>query len=573
MALLAPHLDVAGAKCVLALERIPLPPPHSPEEKALKSALGALMQRLWTRPIAHPAEVARLTEACIAHFQTRFLGADTFVFGQFIHTNVVLGKGAEGTVYLGFQLPSLGGQPVAIKKIDKTALLRSAAFEESLDRQCEFLSKTDHPSIVKLYAVEKLESCWYCYYEFLDGGDLDSFLTKRDATPQPGKGSKVNKIKVILSEAKAKEIFRKLVRPVDYLRQNAVIHRDLKPHNFMLTRAGEVKLVDFATMREAMDVGDMAQSIKGTPAYMAPEIWNRERRYEGEKVDVWSMGVILYEMVCGALPWQGDTIPDHLKNVRSRPLAIPASLGLSKELCELLTNVLKVNSDVRMSWAELISHDWLVEDPLSSHVVGNFLEERAAQLELELERLKAKCKVLSTGSEQKDLVIQNLSHQLKEDAEKQEEKDRMIQSLSRELQEEKEARQRDRESASGNEAQVKQAADQLEAFRAEAAAKEAALKDKVLMSTQQVVQLRERIDLAEKEKNEAVDAIRRQLTEALASNHDLSSQLGKRIVLSQSSLSLYSSQFSFLAILQASSNPAMLRLSRLCRPSRLACSS
>ena len=403
--MLVPHLGSTVEQCVVALEAISLPSPHSPEEKILKHQLSTLMAKLWAPPHVHTVEITRVTEACIKHFETRFMGADTFIFGPFIHTSIVLGRGAEGTVYLGFRLAD--GKPTAIKKIDKATLLSSRLFEDSLDRQCEFLSNTaNHPSIVKLYAVEKLESCWYCYFEFLDGGDLDSFLAKKD--PSRPK----EKIKVVLSEAKAKEIFRKLVVPVDYLRQHNVIHRDLKPSNFMLTRNGGVKLVDFATMREEMDAGDMAKSVKGTPAYMAPEIWDRKRAYEGEKVDVWSMGVILYEMVCGALPWCGESIPAHLHKVRSVPLSIPPSLGLGKELSELLVNLLKVNSTLRMSWAELISHEWLLEDPLSSNAVGNFLEERASQLEMQVEQLETRCKIMALDRDNKDGIIKELSREL-----------------------------------------------------------------------------------------------------------------------------------------------------------------
>jgi hypothetical protein len=204
---------------VAVLEALPLPQVGSVEEKKLRLELKRLLTQLWTPPVELPQDVAMITQKAIARFESRFLGADTFVFGDFIHTSLLLGSGSEGMVHLGFQLSS--GKCVAIKKIEKAMLLQSRLFEQALDKQFEFLSKTDHSSIVKLYHIEKLPSCWYVYMDFIDGGDLDAFLTKKDARRPK------EKMKVVLSEAKAKEVFKKLVIPVNYLRENKIIHRDL----------------------------------------------------------------------------------------------------------------------------------------------------------------------------------------------------------------------------------------------------------------------------------------------------------------------------------------------------------
>ncbi len=380
-----------------------MPPVGSPAESRLQTAVRQLLPKLWDQAGRFERQVCDITRACIGVFQSRFLGADTFEFGDFVHTSQWLGKGTEGVVHLGFQI-SHNGRRVAVKKIERS-LIDLHHWDELLNKGFQFLQKANHPSIVKLYHVEKLDSCWYAYMEYIDGGDLRSFLCPQDPS------RKEPAVKMVLSEAKANEIFRKLVGPVDYLRRNGVIHRDLKPANFMLTRGGEVKLVDFATMRSDVAAGSLADSVRGTPAYMAPEIWlASKQKYDGEKVDVWSMGVILYEMVCGALPWIGEDLPSLFRNVNKKPLAIPASLGLSKDLCDLLEHTLKVKPQFRMTWVEVVSHAWLQEDPLAG--VGNFLEETVNQLQLTVEKLQLKCRTLELGQEQKDAAILRLSKEL-----------------------------------------------------------------------------------------------------------------------------------------------------------------
>jgi chromosome segregation ATPase len=299
----------------------------------------------------------------------------------------------------------------------------------------------------------------------------------------------------------------------------------------MLTRSGEVKLVDFATMREDMEAGGMAASIKGTPAYMAPEIWSKGD-YEGEKVDVWSMGVILYEMVCGELPWLGKDIKGHLHNVRNDPLKIKPSLGLSKELCELLGHMLKVKAPMRLSWAELMTHDWLMEDPMSANAVGNFLEENVRRLELMVEKLQTRCNVLETAQGQKDTVIRELSkelQQLQDSHDVNRSAGEEVVALRTELEqvqaryekaatdarvrelelEESHARcaaletrvdKAEKTVQKGDDQRAKQVS-QLKEELAASKRSQKALNEKVVMSTKQVVELQERLAAAEEESN------------------------------------------------------------------------
>jgi serine/threonine protein kinase len=218
--LLFPMLDVACDGVVKVLETLSVPPVGSPAETRLQAAVRQMLPKLWEEAYRFAPQVCIVTRTCIGVFQSRFLGADTFEHKDFVHTSHYLGKGTEGVVQLGFQL-SQGGRRVAIKKIEQSLIDRHH-WADALNTGFAFLLKADHPSIVKLYHVERLPSCWYVYMEYIDGGDLRSFLFNEDSS------RKEAPVKMVLSEAKAKEVFRKLVEPVDYLRRCGVIHRDLK---------------------------------------------------------------------------------------------------------------------------------------------------------------------------------------------------------------------------------------------------------------------------------------------------------------------------------------------------------
>ncbi len=216
---LFPWLDESANDILRIVSSLPIPAVNSAEEVRLQDGLRRMLRRLWETSGQFSAQACDITRACIKCFQSRILGADTFEFGDFVHTSLFLGKGTEGVVHLGFQI-SQNGRRVAIKTISRSKIDQNG-WETPLNKGFAFLQKANHPSIVKLYHVQKLETCWYVYMEHIDGGDLRSFLCKQDAS------KKEPLVRDMLSEAKAKEIFRKLVEPVGYLRRSYVIHRDL----------------------------------------------------------------------------------------------------------------------------------------------------------------------------------------------------------------------------------------------------------------------------------------------------------------------------------------------------------
>jgi serine/threonine protein kinase len=108
----------------------------------------------------------------------------------------------------------------------------------------------------------------------------------------------------VLSEETAKIYLRKILSALQHMHANNVVHRDIKPENIMLTKEGEIKIIDFGLSKKQNKEDSMMKTIAGTPYYMAPEVIC-ERKYSS-KVDLWSVGVLLYVFMCGYMPFMSD---------------------------------------------------------------------------------------------------------------------------------------------------------------------------------------------------------------------------------------------------------------------------
>jgi hypothetical protein len=216
-----PMLDVACDGVVKVLKSLSLPPEDSKTEMQRRVAVRYMLSKLWEQADRFAPQVYAVTRTCISVFPNRYLEGYTFEREDFVHTGHNLEKRYNGVLQLGFRL-SDGGQRVVVKKIER-ALIDKLRWEDALNRRLELLLKVDHPSIAKLYHVERLPTCWYVYIEHVDGANLRSFLSQEDSLREEPF------VDVVLSEAAAREVFRKLVDPVDYLfRFRGVILGDLK---------------------------------------------------------------------------------------------------------------------------------------------------------------------------------------------------------------------------------------------------------------------------------------------------------------------------------------------------------
>ncbi|XP_078592166.1 MAP/microtubule affinity-regulating kinase 3-like isoform X13 [Branchiostoma floridae x Branchiostoma japonicum] len=205
-----------------------------------------------------------------------------------------IGKGNFAKVKLARHVPT--GKEVAIKIIDKTQLNPSSL--QKLFREVRIMKMLNHPNIVKLFEVIETEKTLYLVMEYASGGEVFDYLVAHGRMKE--------------KEARAK--FRQIVSAVQYCHQKRVVHRDLKAENLLLDADMNIKIADFGFSNE-FTPGNKLDTFCGSPPYAAPELF-QGKKYDGPEVDVWSLGVILYTLVSGSLPFDGQ----NLKELRERVL-------------------------------------------------------------------------------------------------------------------------------------------------------------------------------------------------------------------------------------------------------------
>lgn len=267
---------------------------------------------------------------------------------KYIYSTKKIGRGSFSKVYKGFNTKT--DEMVAIKIIEKEILKKSLL--ERLYSEINLMYTLDHENIVKIYDhYENDENC-YIVLEYCAGGDLNQLL----------KSTRLN-------ENQSKDYSRQLIKGLEYLRSKSIIHRDLKPHNILLSLDKSIlKLADFNFARKLWD-GDLAQTLCGSPLYMAPEIISRNDYTTSS--DLWSTGIIIYEMIYGVTPYNDAINPmDLLKKIRTR--RIPFKNSVSRECNDLLFRLLQINPKRRIPWNTLFRHPWLEEDTLIFSMSDSF---------------------------------------------------------------------------------------------------------------------------------------------------------------------------------------------------------
>jgi NIMA (never in mitosis gene a)-related kinase len=234
----------------------------------------------------------------------------------------IVGEGSFGKAYLCQRKKDT--KKVIVKKIN---VARMGAKEVKLtELEATLLSRLRHPNIVSFIESFRATGNLHIVMEFADGGDLEAWLKQRRGR--------------LLSEDSVLHMFVQLSLAIKHIHDRKILHRDLKSQNVFLTSNNVVKLGDFGVSRVLERTMDLAATQVGTPYYMPPEICNNSRY--NSKCDIWSLGVMLYELMTLRLPFQGNSMKDLLRNIINRPHT-PPSCQYSKQLRFLLDSMLHKN--------------------------------------------------------------------------------------------------------------------------------------------------------------------------------------------------------------------------------------
>ncbi|XP_055995270.1 MAP/microtubule affinity-regulating kinase 3-like isoform X23 [Ostrea edulis] len=246
-----------------------------------------------------------------------------------------IGKGNFAKVKLAKHVPT--GREVAIKIIDKTQLNPSSL--NKLFREVRIMKNLDHPNIVKLFEVIETEKTLYLVMEYASGGEVFDYLVAHGRMKE--------------KEARAK--FRQIVSAVQYCHQKHIVHRDLKAENLLLDGDMNIKIADFGFSNEFVP-GNKLDTFCGSPPYAAPELF-QGKKYDGPEVDVWSLGVILYTLVSGSLPFDGQNLKELRERVLRGKYRIPFYMSTDCE--NLLKKFLVLNPTKRVCLENIMKDKWM----------------------------------------------------------------------------------------------------------------------------------------------------------------------------------------------------------------------
>ncbi|AEE32527.1 kinase family with ARM repeat domain-containing protein [Arabidopsis thaliana] len=252
------------------------------------------------------------------------------------HVIELVGEGSFGRVYKGRR--KYTGQTVAMKFIMKQG--KTDKDIHSLRQEIEILRKLKHENIIEM--LDSFENAReFCVVTEFAQGELFEILEDDKCLP----------------EEQVQAIAKQLVKALDYLHSNRIIHRDMKPQNILIGAGSVVKLCDFGFARAMSTNTVVLRSIKGTPLYMAPELV-KEQPYD-RTVDLWSLGVILYELYVGQPPFYTNSVYALIRHIVKDPVKYPDEMSTYFE--SFLKGLLNKEPHSRLTWPALREHPFVKE--------------------------------------------------------------------------------------------------------------------------------------------------------------------------------------------------------------------
>ena len=245
-----------------------------------------------------------------------------------------LGEGIFGTVKLATH--KLTNEKVAIKLLNKNRITK--AQQTLLSRELSILKRMNHFNIIKLYSIIETESIIYLIQEYSQGKELSHYIQNH---------SKIDEKEIC-------KFFQQIISGIEYIHKMGIVHRDLKPENILLTRANDIKIIDFG-LSNTYSEGQLLKTSCGSPYYAPPEML-QGKPYKGLYSDIYSCGIILYYMLSKKLPFNEKNNTELYKKIIEGKFNMPKNI--SKDAQDLLKKIIKVNPEERIKIADIKNHPW-----------------------------------------------------------------------------------------------------------------------------------------------------------------------------------------------------------------------
>ncbi|OAD02267.1 hypothetical protein MUCCIDRAFT_120216, partial [Mucor lusitanicus CBS 277.49] len=286
-----------------------------------------------------------------------------------------IGHGAFGTIHLGVN--TLTNEEYAIKEFSKSRLRRreqmammrrgrgrgrggiaAAKADHGLSNspldlvrsEVAILKKLNHRNVIKLYEVldDPNDNSLYMVLEMAHKGVIMQIDLHQAATPY--------------TESASRYYFRQMILGIEYLHCNDIVHRDIKPDNLLLSNNNILKIVDFGVSEMFVKGDDALKSTAGSPAFMPPELCTADRGgpISGKAADIWSMGVTLYCLVHGRVPFSSEDLLGLHEMILNDP--VQYSKNLSKNLIDLLQKLLEKDPSKRILMQDIRKHAWVTNN-------------------------------------------------------------------------------------------------------------------------------------------------------------------------------------------------------------------
>ncbi|PNS19957.1 hypothetical protein CAC42_7924 [Sphaceloma murrayae] len=260
-----------------------------------------------------------------------------------------IGAGSMGKVKLARHRDSHEQVAVKIVPRQSTDDHKTAAEKERADhskevrtaREAAIVTLVDHPYICGMRDVVKTKYHWYMLFEYVNGGQMLDYIISHGR----------------LKEKQARKFGRQIASALDYSHRNNIVHRDLKIENILISKTGDIKIIDFGLSNTFTPKGHL-KTFCGSLYFAAPELL-QAKQYTGPEVDVWSFGIVLYVLVCGKVPFDDQSMPQLHAKIKKGHVDYPP--WLTNECRTLISRMLQTDPQQRASMSEIMCHPWMTK--------------------------------------------------------------------------------------------------------------------------------------------------------------------------------------------------------------------